>query len=385
MKTLQVWLKAGHTVEIIRRLVPEFIESSGIDVDIRVVPEHTAHDSLVNGEARPDIVTVPYWYLDELNDLGILLPLSISDFEMEEAAFVPAALETLKRKGSIWAVPHTLTGGMLSYRRDVFEQHRIAPPKTLTEVLRSSELLEPHGGGLAARCNEEFSSLETFAGWAAARGIKLLPNEGNPCREDVLHGIGDLVRALRANARVLPSMDYAAMGDLIVKGLASQLFDTSAWAFQFEAPDSPVRGKMAYTTIGDSAPAQFLYAEGLGITQWCTNSSAAHRFIAWRQSERVLRAEMEEVRRLDLPRQDLRRKEWFIHYIESQRLTEPLLGVDQSWSHIDLSHVAMRPDFVDASRRLMGAITGTITGHFASLDEAYDVIYGMKCHRESRH
>lgn len=376
MEKLAVWLKAGHTVEVIRRLLPEFTKHSGIDVELTVVPERTAHDSLVRREAPADVVTVPFWYLEELTALGMLRPLATDYFGVSAAAFAPRALQCLTREGSLWALPHTLTGGMLAYRQDVFEAEGLASPATLRDVLQAHRALGDKG--LAVRCNTEFSSLETFAGWAAAKKIKLLPDSGSASLEDLQEGIGDLVEALKTASGHLTTLDYAGVGGLVEKGAASLLFDTSAWSFQFEAPGSPVRGKMAYTGIAERAPAQFLYAEGLGITAGSRNELAAREFIAWRHSERVLRAEVEGVRRIDIPRLDLRSKEWFADYVQSQRLSRCLTAVDQSWASTDDGHVARRTDFVAAARTLMQAISGTIAGQFSSLDEALRVTYGQR-------
>jgi ABC-type glycerol-3-phosphate transport system substrate-binding protein len=378
VETLRVWLKAGHTVEIIRRLLPRFTAETGISVDLRVVPEGQAHDALMEGPDVADVVTVPFWYLEELRAKGILRPVAVADLGLEEKAFAPEALGALTRGGSLWALPHTLTGGMLAYRGDVFDAAGLARPQTLRDVLASDALLRERGLGLVVRCNGEFSSLETFAGWAAARGIKLLPDEGIPSPEDLEHGVGDLVQAMSRRGRHLVTLDYAGVGDLVGTGSASHLFDTSAWAFQFEDPASPVRGLMTYTTVSDSLPAQFLYAEGLGITAGCRSEPAARAFLAWRHSEEVVRAEVEGVRRIDIPRTDLRGKDWYREFVDSQGLQECLSAVDESWQCIDSGHVALRPDFVEAARTLMGAISDTIAGRHASLADAYEATYGRK-------
>lgn len=376
MAKLRVWMKAGHTVEIIRRMLPGFTDESGIEVELDVVPERTAHDSLVRGDVPADVVTVPFWYLEELVSVGMLRPLALEQLGMSDEAFEPRALQCLTRQGSLWAAPHTLTGAMLAYRQDVFEREGLNMPSTLGDVLQAHRQLRGHG--LAVRCNPEFSSLETFAGWAAAKGIKLLPDSGVASLDDLEAGIGDLVQAMSASDRRLTTLDYAGTGALVEKGSASLLFDTSAWSFQFEAPGSPVRGRMAYTGIAEHAPAQFLYAEGLGITAGCRDEPAARQFIAWRHSERVLRAEVEGIRRIDIPRVDLRGKEWFIDYVQSQGLSTCLAAVDRSWASTDDSHVAKRADYVTAARTLMEAISGTISGRFSSLTEAHEITYGQR-------
>jgi ABC-type glycerol-3-phosphate transport system substrate-binding protein len=375
VQKLRVLLKAGHTVEVIRRLLPEFGASTGIDVALDVVPEGVAHDALVQGSPLADVVTVPFWYLEELRAAGTLLPVTTADVGLDESAFVPHALGALRRGGMLWAVPHTLTGGMLAYRQDSFDAAGLGRPQSLADVLTAHAVLRERGMGLVARCNGEFSSLETFSGWAAARGVRLLPDAGDPTFEDLNDGAGDLVKALVDGYPDLTVLDYAQVGNLVGDGSASHLFDTSAWAFQFEDPGSPVRGLMGYTTVGDVLPAQFVYAEGLGITSGCRSEEAARHFIAWRHSEEVLRAEVEGVRRIDIPRADLRRRDWYRDFVAASGLQECLRAVDESWSGIDFRHIPLREDFVEAARRLMGAISGTVSGKYGSLAHAYDVTY----------
>lgn len=382
MQTLRVWLKAGHTVEIIRRLLPEFRASTGIEVALDVVPEGVAHDALVQGSPPADVVTVPFWYLEELRTAGTLLPIATADVGLDESAFVPDALGALRRDGLLWAVPHTLTGGMLAYRQDVFDATGLGRPQSLADVLAAHAVLRERGMGLVVRCNAEFSSLETFSGWAAAKGVRLLPDDGDPAFEDLCDGAGDLVEALAGGSRDLAALDYAGVGNLVSAGSASHLFDTSAWAFQFEDLASPVRGLMGYTTVGDARPAQFVYAEGLGITVGCRNEEAARQFIAWRHSEEVLRAEVEGVRRIDIPRADLRERDWYRNFVATAGLEECLRAVDESWSGIDFRHIPLRADFVEAARRLMDAISGTVSGKYASLAHAYDVTYRRDGRRE---
>jgi ABC-type glycerol-3-phosphate transport system substrate-binding protein len=375
MQTLRVWLKAGHTVEIIRRLLPDFRASTGIEVALDVVPEGVAHDALMHGSPVADVVTVPFWYLEEMRAAGTLLPIATADVGLAEDAFVPHALGALRRGGKLWAVPHTLTGGMLAYRQDVFDAAGLGHPQSLADVLTAHAVLRDRGMGLVARCNGEFSSLETFSGWAAAKGVTIVPDAGDPSFEDLSDGAGDLVEALSGGARGLAALDYAGVGNLVTSGKASQLFDTSAWAFQFEDPGSPVRGLMGYTTVRDALPAQFVYAEGLGITAGTPSEQAARQFIAWRHSEEVLRAEVEGVRRIDIPRADLRERDWYRAFVAAAGLQECLRAVDESWSGIDFRHIPLRVDFVEAARKLMGAISGTVSGRYSSLAHAYDLTY----------
>lgn len=372
MGTITVWLKAGHTVAVIAEMAGEFERATGVHLDVRVVPESEAHDGLVAREARPDVVTVPFWYLDELLQARTLRPAELP----ADASFHPKAVEALSRDGVTWAVPHTLTGATLSYRADLLEARGLGVPTTTGEIVALADALHADGLLFAARANATFSTLETYAGWAHARGLRLMPDDGEPSAHNLEAGVSDLVGLLQRQRGGLESLDYAGVGELVVRGRAAALLDTSAWAFRFEAPDSPVRGRIGYATVADRNPVQFTYAEGLGVTEWCADVEAARAFIAWRHSEPVVRRELEQVRRIDLPRLDLPGYWWFQEFVEREGLATCLRAVHASWGTVALEHVARRTDYVSAARRLMGVISGTVSGRYHTLTEGHAVVYG---------
>ena len=376
---LSVWLKAGHTVEVIRRRAQDFTAATGVELDLSVVPEGPAHDHLVSGAHRPDVVTVPHWYLDELASLGVLRPIEEEEAVPSGADYPAAARLALSRGGHTWAVPHTLTGGVLSYRSDVLERAGLEPPRTVDEALQVaqavSSLPRPEGRlhGLVTRASREFSSLETYSGWAWSRGQRLLPDTGMPDPGVLEAAVGDLVAVLRQTAPAdLTTRDYAAVGQLVADGMAAMLFDTSAWAFFFEDPrSSQVAGRMGYTTIhGPHAAAQFLYAEGLGVTDWCPDPGAAAAFIRWRHSDAVVREEVETFGRLDVPRTDLWDKDWYQSCIASRALSEYMSVVRCSWELADVAHVPRRTDYVARARELMTAIESVVAGRTTTLTDA---------------
>jgi multiple sugar transport system substrate-binding protein len=364
--TLKVWLKDGHTIEVVRRAVDGFTALTGIGVELLVVPEGEAHDRLLSGEERPDVVTVPYWYLDELVDRDLLRTLDDLVPAEDWGRFPPAAVGALTRGGSGWALPHTLTGGMLAYRTDLLERAGQPPPRTTGEALTLARSLGSPDGpvhGLVARGSAEFSSLETYAGWAWAHGHRLLPPTGEPSADVLQRATEDLVRTLRDTApHDLTTRDYAAVGRLMQEGRALFLLDTSAWGFFLEDPAvSRVAGRLGYSVLhGPSAPVQFLYAEGLGITSWCSQPTEAAAFLTWRHSADVVRREVQEVGRLDLPRTDLWDADWYRDEVRRRSLEDYMGIVRRSWEAADPAHVAGRPDFVPQARRIMRAIVAVL-------------------------
>lgn len=376
--SLLVRLKEGHTVEVIRRHADAFTSATGVDVEIDVVPESRAHDDLF--AARPDVVTVPFWYLDELVARNALRPVGqlVGEDWLRESRFAPQSLAALTRASERWAVPHTLTGGVLSYRADVFDELGLAAPSTTEDVLRAARIVRharPAMAGLVARANREFSSLETYAGWAWSDGVKILPDVGEPDLDVVRAGAGKLIRTLgQCGPADLVQRSYAQVGDLVLQGGAAQLFDTSAWGYFLEnVGASSVAGRMAYTTVrGSVRPAQFLYAEGLGVTSWSAKAPEAAAFIQWRHSASVLEREVRMLGRIDLPRLDLWDMDWYQEHLACRGLATYMEVVRSAWAEVDTGHVARRPDFVKRARALMDFIAPMVTTFYDEADEAVE-------------
>ncbi|MBW4721383.1 ABC transporter substrate-binding protein [Saccharothrix obliqua] len=341
---LSVWLKEGHTVEVVQRLGAEFTAETGVELDVAAVPESAAHDLLVGGEVRPDVVTLPFWYAEEVARRGLVEPVPDA---VDLGEFEPTAVAALSVDGTPLAVPHTLCGGMLCYREDLTDA-----PRTTDDVLRiARDLGRPDRAGLLMRTGPDFSSLAGHLGWAWANGERLLPDAGEPDAAPPAELLDVLARSATG------ADDYARLGTRMAAGGAVQLFDTSAWAPFLEAEGSAVRGRVGYTTVtGPVAPAQFLYAEGLAVTTWCRDRDAARALLRWRHSARVRRFEVERLRRPDLPHRAQRAQPWYEAAVERFGYTGYVPALERSWREIALDHVPRRADFVAVARRLMTEI-----------------------------
>jgi multiple sugar transport system substrate-binding protein len=377
---LKVWLKDGHTIDVVRRSAETFSSATGIAVELQVVPEGEAHDWLVSGRERPDVVTVPYWYLDELIHRDALRPVDDLVADDRWSRFAPAVVGALSRGGRRWAVPHTLTGGLLSYRLDLLERHGQEPPRTSSDVLALARVLASRDGsvhGLVARASREFSSFETYSGWAWGHGHQLLPESGDPDPDVVQLVCADLISALRETGPAdLTARDYAAVGELMQQGRAALLLDTSAWGFFLDdAARSRVAGRIGYAVLqGPVAPVQFLYAEGLGVTTWCSRPAEAAAFLDWRHCDDVVRLEVQEVGRLDLPRVDLEDVDWYRAEVDRRHLAGYMAAVRRSWEAADPAHAPARADFVERARDVMQAVAAVVEGRAPDVRTAWGTL-----------
>lgn len=365
MSALRVWLKDGYTVEVISRLAHEFTDETGIELAITVVDEVTAHGAFVHAAAdeRPDVTTVPFWYLAEYADAGYLRPLSDSSIEVDLDAYHPAAVEAMTVAGQPWAVPHTLIGGMLAVRRDLLDPCGAQLPSTPAEAL---EILGEVGAALdlpslLVRSAADFPSFGTFAGWAWAEGVRLL----DATAVDAARVLRPLVVHLREHgAADAADLDYVAAGDRFLRGHALALFDTTGWGNYIEDPArSAVAGRVETTVLrGTHAAAQFLYSEGLAVTSWSPRAAEAEALISWRHRADILQRELLEQHRFDHPRRDVRATEPARTHAETRGVASYLATLEDAWDAIEVSYFPRRADFVARGRAVATAVSAAVAG-----------------------
>lgn len=365
MVRLSLLLKAGHTVEIIRRLAPRFEAEHGVGLDIEVVTEEQAYNRLVSGAQLPDVCTVPYWNLAELVDAGSLAPLERSDYPGESH---PRALQAMTYNSKLWGVPHTLTGGTLFTRVDHVPDGFGTDAASFEDFLSMWDQLIEDGSSLAIRAGSAFSSAETYRGLLYGSGFDVFRGGEEADLTGLKGPLEAIVSRLRRQKENLGALDYGQMGQLFADGLASMMFDTSAWATIFALDDSLSR-LVSFGRLGSPA-APFFYAEGLGITQSCVHLDAAKALIRWRHSPEVIREEVETLNRIDFPRVDIVGEEWFRRLMNKGINHAVFDEVISSWDAIPVDYPISGPGFLSWGRSLMAAIADSTGG--ADLSQAIE-------------
>jgi ABC-type glycerol-3-phosphate transport system substrate-binding protein len=372
MVRLSLLLKAGHTVEIIRRLAPRFEAEQGIGLDIEVVTEDQAYQRLMSGERLPDVCTVPYWNLAELVDAGLLAPLEISDYPGESQ---PRALQAMTYESQVWGVPHTLTGGTLFTRADRVPDGFRTDADSFKDFLSMWDQLIQAGSSLTIRAGSAFSSAETYRGLLYASGVNVFRGGEDADPAGLKDPLEAIVSRLRQQKENLVSLQYGQMGQLFAEGLASMMFDTSAWATIFALDDS-LSKLVSFGRLG-SPSAPFFYAEGLGITQACAHPEWAKALIRWRHSPEVIREEVETLNRLDFPRVDIVGEEWFWRLMNKGINHAVFDEVVASWDSVPVDYPISGPGFLSWGRSLMATIADSVGG--ADLSQAIEKQFMKRC------
>ena len=130
----------GREGEVLRSQLQRFTEERGIEVEIRATPDsadqrHQLYVQWLNAHAAdPDVLQLDVVWTPEFAAAGWLLPLD--RFTPATAAFLPAAVEANRWKGTLFAVPWFIDVGMLYWRTDVFD--RPPPPSMIWLTARTA-------------------------------------------------------------------------------------------------------------------------------------------------------------------------------------------------------------------------------------------------------
>lgn len=135
---------AQRLAEAFMRLHPE------IKVNItQLPPVSSMHDEYVNklvsGDKDIDLFAMDVIWIKEFASAGWLAPLT-SYFNQDDLKdIIDVPLESVYSQGTMYALPWYADMGMLFYRKDLLEQIGQPPPRTWSELIEQSKLLQQKG------------------------------------------------------------------------------------------------------------------------------------------------------------------------------------------------------------------------------------------------
>lgn len=123
----------------------KFEEQTGVKVIMDAIPWENLREKsaleLASGTGAYDVLYVhPSWF-EEFADAGYLVP--VEECVSKEAidGFVPDLLNAYRKDGVLYGLPDFITTQTLAYRKDIFEEKGIAPPKTWDDILKAAQTL----------------------------------------------------------------------------------------------------------------------------------------------------------------------------------------------------------------------------------------------------
>jgi multiple sugar transport system substrate-binding protein len=218
-----------------------------------------------------DVLMLDVIWVPEFAQAGWLLDLSPWVSREELAPHFPAAVAAATWGGRVWGLPWNMNVGVVYYRADLLAKYGLTPPRTWEELTTQAERI---------RAGERDGRLDGVL-WQGKQ------YEGLVC--NVLeHFWGEGAVLLGDDGRVLPQLDRAAAALAFMRGLlergVSPAWVTAgdeeltrrpfgdgravfvrSWPYAldlFEAPDSPVRGRVGIAALPGHAGG----AAGAGAT-----------------------------------------------------------------------------------------------------------------------
>ena len=278
---------------------------------IEVVLKNNNKDKIHNEEIVDEIVNL----IIDIMENKLLRKYVIKKYSSESSEEIQkiymCALNMFKdENGTLYSECVSCTGGVLIYRKDLFEKHGIPVPKTTEDVLEAAKILrekEPDIYPFVARGDSSSGSFGTSAGWAWAYGASVLDLNGNvTCNTPKMSdAMGDFVELMSEYApEDSAAMGWDTMSELFRQGKAAMNYDMNGFVSTYASTDvSSVADKIDCTIItGPSGnEAQWMYGEGLGISAFSKNKDAAWLFLQWRNSLEVIEKEVEKGIRFDFP------------------------------------------------------------------------------------
>jgi multiple sugar transport system substrate-binding protein len=164
---LKVLVHGDPTFMVMDRLKRQFEQAIGTDISQRAFSIDRLRDEALRNAERPtsryDIIAVDLPWIGEFATKKILMPL---EEVMDVNSLDPADFHTAGWKATHWAgraygVPAQTTPELLFYRRDLFAESGLEPPRTTASLLEAAKQLHSPQRGLYG------------IAWNAARGTAL--------------------------------------------------------------------------------------------------------------------------------------------------------------------------------------------------------------------
>ena len=390
-ETLTLVLKEGYEIEAIQEYKDDFEKATGTTVEIEVYDEPTARQKFILDSTSKtgayDITSVSFWHLPEYERAGYLEPLDewvskARDPWLDPEAIPETATDVMSVDGQLYALPHTIIGGMLFYRDDLFQQHGINPPQTSADILSAAKELkgaEPSISPFTGRGAPTFASLGTWLGWTWGYGAALYDDNMCPQATDpkFVQGMSDLMTLMQDyGPEDAASLTFTQAGEKFSGGNAAMMYDTTGFGGIFEDPElSQVAGKVGYSLPEGPAgnPMQWTYLEGLGISAYSDNKELAWLFLQWRMSDETTRKEALELGRFDVPNLNVLESDAYAETAKEKKLSDYTQKLPQSWENITLDHWPFVPEFSRIGDTFMQQVSSAIAGG-QSAEEAMQAV-----------
>lgn len=310
--TLKVLMSESHWQSVMSSYLPEFEQLTGVKLAVEVYPQTELWNVLETGLSQPGRVdafmTVPA--LDGVRYLraGAIQPvndylrdpaLTAPEYHWED--FLPRTRAAMEIEGSILGPPLMSEHLALLYRKDLFQQHKMAAPRTLEELEAAAKFFnkQPMGAngatgfGVVSRGNGTFAT-SIYAGFLHAHGGTWLDRDRRPAINGP-QGVAALKQLGNLLGRYAPSnisqFGWQEASAVFLEGKAAMYIEGSSMYPLVEQPEtSRVARKVGYAVFpaGPGGPGTTVAVRGLAIARQSAHPKAAWFFLQWASSPKMV-------------------------------------------------------------------------------------------------
>jgi len=287
--------------EEIVKYVPEFESLTGIKVKYEILPEIQARQKLTveltAGSGGLDaflsslhVEKRRFWkagWYEPLNKYLEDKTLTAPDYDWND--FTPTAKAAVTQSDkTVSAIPSFVDPDILYYRKDIFQEKGLKPPKTLEEMEALAQKLHnpPTLYGFVARGLKN-ANASPFAYIVFAMGAEYL----TPDRKSAMNtaawvkGLEYYSGMLRRYAPPgVVNFNWYECSAAFMQGQVAMYYDGVNFATQFEDKEkSKVAGKVGYTLLpaGPGGLHTCMFTSGMSISAQSRNKEAAWFFVQW--------------------------------------------------------------------------------------------------------
>ena len=324
-------------IEAFRYLIPKFKEETGIDITMDELGYVDLYQKLtadfVGETAQYDLMTMDIVWSGEYAQNGYTVPLN--DFMDKDADvldlddILPVMWTQGEWEGQYWAFPLGGYANVLNYRKDLFEEAGLEPPKTQEDLLEAAKALNDPDNEVygIAMLGAGSAGAQDYMVWVQQHGGTLLDADGNikvntPENVETLEFFGSLFEYGPPGAT-----DYwwDQRETAFREGLVAMMEGWSISRNDYEDPEmSQVVGQvdLSYAPAAEAVgePTYGFGGWGIGINadSESAKQEAAWEFIKWLSSPEV-------------------QKEWVLHRgppLRTSTMNDPEIVAELPWMPI---------------------------------------------------
>ncbi len=305
---------ANHPwTEAIEPLIPEFEEETGIKINLekyfedqltqKLTTEFTANsDSIDVFMIRP----LQEGKLFNFNGWVADITAYTDDAEWDLEDFTDSSVNSLKDEEVIFGIPLVTEREILYYRKDIFEEHNIEPPKTLEELEEIAKQLNDPGNdfyGIVSR-GERAAAVTQFSGYLYGFGGDFFVDGkatlDTPESIEAFKFYGDLLKDFGPPGVL--NMSWPQAAGLFGQGKAAMYTDADSIFPNLLDPEKSniEEDDLGFAVFPGGPDGQHTYnvtSWGLAINSGSKSKDAAWKFIEWATSKEVV----EQIQKTGVP------------------------------------------------------------------------------------